>query len=87
MFIARRTALLALTVASLAVLPAAAEWQAADRVDPDIVYRIKQEGLQRSKVMETRELPHGRVRTATHRFARNQGSRRLGAEDDARLGT
>ncbi len=52
MFVSRRPALLALFAASLAVLPAAAQWQPVDRPDPDVVYRIKDEGLQRSKVME-----------------------------------
>jgi hypothetical protein len=35
------------------VMPLAAQWPSADRVDLDAVYRIKDEGLQRSKVMET----------------------------------
>jgi hypothetical protein len=33
-------------------LPLAAEWPTTERVDLDAVYRIKDEGLQRSKVME-----------------------------------
>ncbi|MBS1818669.1 MAG: M20/M25/M40 family metallo-hydrolase [Acidobacteria bacterium] len=52
MSFARRTTFAALAVAILAVLPAAAQWQPVDRLSPDIVYRIKDEGLQRSKVME-----------------------------------
>ncbi len=52
MTVARRTILASLAVASLAVLPVAAQLQPVDRPDPDVVYRIKDEGLQRSKVME-----------------------------------
>jgi len=33
-------------------LPLAAQWPAAEKIDLDAVYRIKDEGLQRSKVME-----------------------------------
>ena len=51
MSLSRRPALLALFAVSL-VLPVAAQWQPVDRLDPDVVYRIKDEGLQRSKVME-----------------------------------
>ena len=39
--------------AVLLVLPLAAEWPASEKVDLDAVYRIKEEGLQRSKIMET----------------------------------
>lgn len=52
MSLTRRPALLALFAASLVVLPVAAQWQPVDRLDPDLVYRIKDQGLQRSKVME-----------------------------------
>jgi hypothetical protein len=51
MFRLPRTALVALTV-SLAVLPVAADWPSVDRLDPELLFRIKDEGLQRSKVME-----------------------------------
>ena len=52
MFNVRRPAtLLALTIA-LSGLPLAAEGPVVDRVDPDVLYSIKDEGLQRSKVME-----------------------------------
>src|SRR5438874_12623790 len=34
------------------MLPLAAQWSTAERPDLDAVYRIKDEGLQRSKVME-----------------------------------
>src|SRR6476659_4663652 len=46
----------AFLVAALSVavsLPLAADWPNTERVDLDAVYRIKEEGLQRSKVMET----------------------------------
>src|SRR5579871_972035 len=33
-------------------LPLAADWPVAEKVDLDAIYRIKDEGLQRSKVME-----------------------------------
>lgn len=49
----RHAVLLSLVVATIAVLPVAAQFQPADRLDPDVVFRIKDEGLQRSKVMET----------------------------------
>ncbi len=52
MLLSRRPALLALLAASVLVLPVAAQWQPVDRLDPQVVYRIKDEGLQRSKVME-----------------------------------
>lgn len=47
-----RAALAAFAVAALTVLPVTAQWQPVDRLDPETVYRIKEEGLQRSKVME-----------------------------------
>jgi hypothetical protein len=39
-------------LAALTVLPLGAQWSATERVDLDAIYRIKDEGLQRSKVME-----------------------------------
>ena len=48
----RRTFLIAASWAALAALPLAADWPATEKVDLDAVYRIKEEGLQRSKVME-----------------------------------
>jgi carboxypeptidase Q len=39
-------------VAVLATLPLAAEWPLTEKVDLDAIYKIKDEGLQRSKVME-----------------------------------
>ena len=39
-------------MAVLVWLPLAAEWPAAETLDLDAIYRIKDEGLQRSKVME-----------------------------------
>jgi len=42
----------AMLCAALFVLPVAAQWPANEKVDLDAVYRIKEEGLQRSKVME-----------------------------------
>jgi carboxypeptidase Q len=37
---------------ALVVLPLAAQWSASERLDLDALYRIKEEGLQHSKVME-----------------------------------
>lgn len=39
-------------VAAAMALPVAAQRQPVDSLDPDIVYRLKQEGLQRSQVMD-----------------------------------
>src|SRR5580765_380899 len=47
-----RMPLLVALFAALFVLPMAAQWPAGEKVDLDAVYRIKEEGLQRSKVME-----------------------------------
>jgi carboxypeptidase Q len=47
------TSLLVALFAAIFALPLAAQWQSGDKVDLDAVYRIKDEGLQRSKVMET----------------------------------
>ena len=47
-----RTLALTLTLAAALALPLGAQRPAADRVDLDAIYRIKDEGLQRSKVME-----------------------------------
>ncbi len=47
-----RTPLLVALFAALFVLPLAAQWPSSEKVDLDAVYRIKEEGLQRSKVME-----------------------------------
>ena len=38
--------------ALVAGLPLAAQWQGTEHLDSDAIYRIKDEGLQRSKVME-----------------------------------
>src|SRR6267142_5163640 len=40
------------TLAVLVVLPLAADWPVTEKIDLDAIYRIKEEGLQRSKVME-----------------------------------
>ena len=48
----RRPLAVAAIFASLVVLPLAADWPVAEKLDLDAVYRIKDEGLQRSKVME-----------------------------------
>src|SRR5215467_2786856 len=45
--------LVAITLAASAGLPLAAQWPAAEKVDLDAVYRIKEEGLERSQVMDT----------------------------------
>src|SRR5690349_4041063 len=47
-----RTVALTVACAALVVLPLAADWPITERVDLDAVYRIKDEGLQRSKVRE-----------------------------------
>jgi len=48
-----KRALVAMTLAASASLPLAAQWPAAEKVDLDAVYRIKEEGLERSQVMDT----------------------------------
>jgi carboxypeptidase Q len=49
--IPRRLAL-SLLLAAVAALPLRAQWSGTERVDLDAIFRIKDEGLQRSKVME-----------------------------------
>src|ERR1043166_4162221 len=45
---------LVVTVMAIAMgLPLAADWPVTEKVDLDAIYRIKEEGLQLSKVMET----------------------------------
>src|SRR5881628_2986032 len=39
-------------IAVVLALPVAADWPATEKLDLDAIYRIKEEGLQRSKVME-----------------------------------
>src|SRR5438874_2282891 len=48
----RRTFATAALMSTLVGLPLAADWPVAEKIDLDAVYRIKEEGLQRSKVME-----------------------------------
>jgi carboxypeptidase Q len=48
----RRSLALIPAFAVLISLPLAAQWPAAEKVDLDALYRLKDEGLQRSKVME-----------------------------------
>jgi carboxypeptidase Q len=48
----RRTFALTALVAVLVSLPLAAQWPTTEKIDLDAVYRLKDEGLQRSKVME-----------------------------------
>src|SRR5438876_6530573 len=48
----RRHLLIVLTVIAATGLPLAAQWPSTEKIDLDAVYRIKEEGLQRSKVME-----------------------------------
>ena len=48
----RRMLALVAVVAALAVLPLGAQWPVTEKIDLDAIYRIKEEGLQRSKVME-----------------------------------
>src|SRR5438477_265520 len=47
-----RTCALTAVIAILIGLPLAAEWPVAEAIDLDAVYRIKDEGLQHSKVMD-----------------------------------
>jgi carboxypeptidase Q len=47
-----RTFALTAAIAILVGLPLAADWPVAEKLDLDAIYRIKEEGLQRSKVME-----------------------------------
>jgi carboxypeptidase Q len=47
-----RTVATTAVLAALVVLPLAAQWPATEKLDLDAVYRIKDEGLSRSKVME-----------------------------------
>jgi hypothetical protein len=48
----RRTFALSAIIAVLVGLPLAADWPVTEKLDLDAIYRIKEEGLQRSKVME-----------------------------------
>jgi carboxypeptidase Q len=48
----RRTFALTAVLAVLIALPLAAQWPTTEKLDLDAIYRIKDEGLQRSKVME-----------------------------------
>jgi hypothetical protein len=52
MFTARRSILIAVAAAVLTIPTVTAQLAQPDRLDPDVVYRVKEEGLQRSKVME-----------------------------------
>src|SRR6185503_20854757 len=47
-----RTFALTAMMAVLVGLPLAADWPVTEKLDLDAVYRFKEEGLQRSKVME-----------------------------------
>ena len=48
----RHTLTLAAALAALTVLPLAADWPITEKIDLDAIYRIKDEGLLRSRVME-----------------------------------
>ena len=48
----RRTFALSAVIAVLIALPLSAQWPMTEKLDLDAIYRIKEEGLQRSKVME-----------------------------------
>ncbi len=48
----RRTVALTAALATLIALPLAADWPITEKIDLDSIYRIKEEGLQRAKVME-----------------------------------
>ncbi len=47
-----RTFALSAGITVLVALPLAAQWASTEKLDLDAIYRIKEEGLQRSKVME-----------------------------------
>jgi carboxypeptidase Q len=49
---AHRTLAVATVLSVLVGLPLAAQWSSTEKLDLDAIYRIKEEGLQRSKVME-----------------------------------
>ena len=49
---APRTLTTTAMLVALAVLPLAGQWSSTEKLDLDAIYRIKDEGLQRSKVME-----------------------------------
>jgi len=49
---AHRAFVLTVALACAAVLPLGADWPSTEKIDLDAIYRIKEEGLQRSKVME-----------------------------------
>jgi carboxypeptidase Q len=49
---APRTLTTTAILVALAVLPLAGQWSSTEKLDLDAIYRIKDEGLQRSKVME-----------------------------------
>ena len=48
----RRTLISSAILAVLIALPLSAQWPMSEKLDLDAIYRIKDEGLQRSKVME-----------------------------------
>jgi carboxypeptidase Q len=48
----QRTLVLAAVLSVLVGIPLAAQWAVTEKIDLDAVYKIKEEGLQRSKVME-----------------------------------
>ena len=48
----RRTFALGAALITLIALPLSAQWPMTEKLDLDAIYRIKDEGLQRSKVME-----------------------------------
>jgi len=47
-----RTFALTFVLSLLVALPLAAQWPVTEKLDLDAIYKIKEEGLQRSKVME-----------------------------------
>ena len=77
----RRTATLAAVFAVLAALPLGAQSPATEKVDLDAIYRIKDEGLQRSKVMEIESYLTDVYGPRLTGSPEHQGSRRLGGED------
>src|SRR3954468_16952755 len=48
----RRTFALSASIAVLIAIPLSAQWPMTEKLDLDAIYRIKDEGLQRSKVMD-----------------------------------
>ena len=82
----RRTFALGAVIAVLVGLPLTAQWPVTEKLDLDAIYRIKDEGLQRSKVMEIESYltdVYGPRLTGSPNI---KEAGRLGAEDDEGVG-